>query len=230
MTFKPLIHSWHGCVPYAAVDVDGAAGAGLKPTGKAGGDCRDLGQSGQTYTRIGKSHGRTGIIYSYYLPKVQGNDEQHKHHWITAVVWLAVDKCPDDIANFSPRGVAYSTKPQGAFDTTHATNTLFVIPLIPSANSPEGALSPPLVAWDRLPAAAKEQLNSIRYKHTRVPFSDANFQSTLDSTYSDTFFTGSGPDSTDYGDNTPSQDEINPNFGNPITSSTAAPEPKATGP
>ncbi|KAK1676149.1 hypothetical protein BDP55DRAFT_109975 [Colletotrichum godetiae] len=26
MTFKPLIHSWHGCVPYAAVDADGAAG------------------------------------------------------------------------------------------------------------------------------------------------------------------------------------------------------------
>ncbi|KAI3551985.1 necrosis inducing protein [Colletotrichum filicis] len=237
MTFKPLLHSWHGCIPYAAVDKDGAAGAGLKPTGKSGGDCRQFEQAGQTYTRTGKSHGRTGVIYSYYLPKVQGDDEQHRHHWITAVVWLRVDTCPDDINNFFLRGVAYSTNPQGAFDTTR-TDTLYVslhdgdathpilaydagVPLTPSASGVEGALNPPLVAWERLPAAAKEQLNGIRYEHTKVPVSDANFQGILDAAYSDAFYIGVAADGADCGDDDPSQDEIDPDFGEPVPSSAA---------
>ncbi|KAK1624821.1 necrosis inducing protein-domain-containing protein, partial [Colletotrichum phormii] len=170
MAFKPLLHSYSGCVPYPAVDANGNAGAGLRPTGKAGGDCRDFEQSGQVYARVGKSHGRWGIIYSWYLPKVMGNEQQHKHHWITAVVWLRVDGCSDQLWNFKSLSVAYSKNPQNTFDVTRKDiDTIFVklndggsatnpivaydsgVPLVPSKDGAESALNAPLIDWYQLP-------------------------------------------------------------------------------
>ncbi|KXH25303.1 necrosis inducing protein [Colletotrichum simmondsii] len=240
-TFRPLLHSYSGCIPYPAVDANGNAGAGLRPTGKAGGDCRDFGQSGQVYARVGKSHGRWGVIYSWYLPKVMGKEQQHKHHWITAVVWLRVDGCSDLIYNFKSLGVAYSKNPQNSFDVTHKdSDTIFVklndggsatnpivaydsgVPLVPSREGAAGALNNPLIDWHRLPQLAQQQLNGIQYEHTQVPFNDANFQGTLDAAYTDALYTNvpaeSGECETD-----PTEADIDPDFGLPEPSSTAKP-------
>lgn len=216
----------------------------MRPKGDAGGDCRDLSQSGQTYTRMGESNGRTGVIYSYYLPKVQGGDQQHKHHWLTAVVWLRVDGCPDMITNFKPAGVSYSRQPQGTFDTSH-TDTIFLkldeggavtnpilsydagVPLVPSVNGVDGALTPPIISWTRLPQLAQEQLNGIQYEHTMVPFNDANFQGTLDAAFNDAFFHNVPLEVDGCGQQDPTEADIDPDVGVPIPSSTPAPDPSA---
>ncbi|KAK2006007.1 NPP1-domain-containing protein [Colletotrichum eremochloae] len=203
--FMPLIHAWGGCVPYAAVDANGYAGAGLAPTGEADGDCRDSSQAGQTYARVGKSHGRLAILYSYYVPKILG-DDKHRHHWLTAVVWLDFDGCPDKAIDFSPRGISYSTTP-GKFNTAPAPtlylNTDGVGPathpiidyladefLFSSADGTGSTLSPPLVGWGRLPQLVKDQLNGIKYEATKVPFSDENFQAYLDAAYNEEIYKG----------------------------------------
>ncbi|KAK1507801.1 necrosis inducing protein [Colletotrichum tamarilloi] len=235
LKFAPFLYSWHGCIPYPAVDVDGNHGRGLKPTGDAGGDCRDFKQSGQTYSRVGKSHDRWAVLYSYYLPKVQGKEEQHRHHWLTVVVWLAFDTCPDDARVFSRRGVSYSTSP-GNFDTTRS-NTLFTDdeyglgthpivaydagqPIFPSSSGPDGALRPPLVGWQSLPGLVKEQFNGMQYEHTKVPFSDNNFQNFLDAAYSDVFYKDV-PTGQECGSDDPPQSEIDPDFGEALPTSTA---------
>ncbi|KAK1621436.1 hypothetical protein BDP81DRAFT_456232 [Colletotrichum phormii] len=179
-------------------------------------------------------------MHIYYLPKVMGSDEQHRHHWLTAVVWLAYDKCPDELRNFSPRGISYSTSP-GAFDTKR-TNTLYVAKngagpathpvvtydagqiLFPSDVGPNGALSPPLIGWGRLPQLAKDQFNGIQYEHTKVPFSDANFQSYLDAAYDDAFFVGVS-DVMDCQSSSPSPTDNDPDFADTPTSTSPASQP-----
>ncbi|TEA15455.1 hypothetical protein C8034_v002022 [Colletotrichum sidae] len=201
--FAPLLYAWRGCIPYPAVNADGKAGAGLRPTGDDGGDCRDFNQPGQTYTRVGSSNRRWAVLYSWYLPKVMGDAEQHKHHWLTVVLWLAFKTCPDEVRNFFPRGISYSTSP-GKFDTERgdvlwvsngteaATHPLVAYNggqiIFPSDKQYDGPLSPALRGWDTLPQPAKDQLNGIRYEHTKVPFSDANFQTYLDAAYNPDFY------------------------------------------
>ncbi|KAK1950838.1 hypothetical protein LY78DRAFT_697918 [Colletotrichum sublineola] len=46
--YSPFLFTADGCIPYPAVDGNGYAGAGLKPTGESGSGCRDFGQPGQT--------------------------------------------------------------------------------------------------------------------------------------------------------------------------------------
>ncbi|TDZ67885.1 hypothetical protein CTRI78_v002733 [Colletotrichum trifolii] len=232
LAFRPLLHAKGGCVPYAAVDANGFAGKGLRPTGDSGGDCRDSEQTGQVYTRIGRSHGRRGVMYSYYLPKVHGKEQQHRHHWITVVVWLRVDGCGDFIDDYKPLGVAYSKHPQGTFDisrqdtifvkasdSTTATNPVILydggVPLMPAPGNPEGALSPALVAWQRLPQPTQEQLNGIQYEHTQVPFNDANFQDTLDAAYDDAFYHNVPQEDDKCGQEDPTQADIDPDVTEP---------------
>ncbi|KAK2031055.1 NPP1-domain-containing protein [Colletotrichum zoysiae] len=206
--FSPLLHPLAGCTPYAAVDANGYVGAGLQATGDADGHCRDANHAGQTYTRVGKSHDRFAILYSYYVPKVmEGDAGKHRHHWLAAVVWLAFDGCPDEARNFSPRGISFSTSP-GKFDTKPTTTLYvskdgigpathpiisYVVDELPYASYHLGskdALSPPLIGWDALPQPAKDQLNGIKYEATQVPFSDANFQAYLDAAYNETIYEG----------------------------------------
>ncbi|OHE98397.1 hypothetical protein CORC01_06393 [Colletotrichum orchidophilum] len=134
------------------------------------------------------------------------------------VVWLGIDTCPDDIASFSPRGVAYSTNPLGVFGTTELADTRFV-------------------RWDdaamatRLILAYDTRLPPLPSANGSVAFGDANFQRILDSAYGNSFYTGVPADAMDCGDDTPSPNEIDSGFREPIPSSTAVPEPEleATG-
>ncbi|KAK1948803.1 hypothetical protein LY78DRAFT_675421 [Colletotrichum sublineola] len=130
--------------------------------------------------------------------------KQHRHDWLTVVLWLAFDKCPNEANNFYLRDISYSTTP-GNFDLTQ-THILFADDqngtkthpilaydsgesIIPSSSGPDAdTLRPPLVGWGTLPDGTKEQLNGIQYENTKVPFSDKNFQSFLDAAYSDAFY------------------------------------------
>ncbi|KAK2038807.1 hypothetical protein LZ31DRAFT_607945 [Colletotrichum somersetense] len=206
--FSPLIGFKSGCVSYAAVDSQGAAGAGLYPSGKAGGDCRDSKQSGQTYARVGESKGRWAIMYSYYLPKVQTKKEKHRHGFVTVVVWLRAKSCTNKASNFSPAGVSYlveakgedksdstklnalySARPGSNGDATHVVVTYDGgSQLVPAEDGGAGSESPPIIDWSRIPDKAKDQLNGIQYAYTEVPFSDDNFQKYLDAAYDDGYY------------------------------------------
>ncbi|KAK2779629.1 necrosis inducing protein [Colletotrichum kahawae] len=101
------------------------------------------------------------------------------------------------------------------------------VPLVPSVNGVDGALTPPIISWTRLPQLAQEQLNGIQYEHTMVPFNDANFQGTLDAAFNDAFFHDVPLEVDGRGQQDPTEADIDPDVGVPIPSSTPAPDPSA---
>ncbi|TEA13864.1 hypothetical protein C8034_v004082 [Colletotrichum sidae] len=198
--FKPWLNDGAGCFPYAAVDRSGFHGAGLRPVGKSSGDCRDP-SKGQTYARVGTSNGRTGVLYSWYIPKIQ-NDEKHKHYYLSIVVWLHTDICKAKATDYKVVGISYSTGKE-SWDKFSSPNTLYTasdanfgpvnthaivgywgkMNVEPSRDSAHYALSPPMIAWSKLAKPAEDQLNDIAYEHARCPFNDNNFQATLDAAF-----------------------------------------------
>ncbi|UQC73690.1 necrosis inducing protein [Colletotrichum lupini] len=201
LRFKPWLNDRSGCFPYAAVDKDGNHGMGLKPTGHSGGDCRDA-SKGQLYARVGTSNGRTGIMYSWYQPKVQTDTERHKHWYLTIVIWLYSDKCDPVADDYRVVGVSYSNGKE-TYDTSVSGNTLYSsgdsgsgpgnthpivgydgqVNVFPSQDGTEYALSPPLISWKRLSPPAIEQLNGVQYEKARCPFNDNNIQASLDAAF-----------------------------------------------
>ncbi|OLN88273.1 hypothetical protein CCHL11_00051 [Colletotrichum chlorophyti] len=206
LLYKPGLNDGSGCFPYAAVDKDGNHGEGLRPRGKSGGDCRDP-SKGQIYSRVGVSNGRPGVLYSWYLPKVQSGAESHKHFYLTVVVWLHTDKCGANANDFSIAGISYSTGKE-TFDTGSSSSTIYSSSdsgtgsvnthavvgydgqanVFPSKDSAQYALSPPLISWSKLPKAATDQFNGMTYEHARCPFNDANIQSSMDAAYNADFY------------------------------------------
>ncbi|KAJ0325017.1 hypothetical protein COL5a_007519 [Colletotrichum fioriniae] len=206
LRFKPWLNDGSGCFPYAAVDKDGFHGSGLKPTGKSGGDCRDSAK-GQIYSRVGTSNGRPAVLYSWYLPKIQTKTENHRHWYLTAVVWLHTETCNAAAGNYDIAGISYSTGTE-TYDKgltsstifasgdsgTGATNTHAIVGydgqvnVFPSANNAQYGLSPPLISWNKLSPAATSQFNDFRYEHARCPFTDANIQASLDAAYNADFY------------------------------------------
>ncbi|TDZ32544.1 hypothetical protein C8035_v011605 [Colletotrichum spinosum] len=140
--FSPILYAYQGCIPYAAVNSDGYAGGGLRPTGDTGGDCRDFSQTGQLYATVGKSHGRWAVLYSYYLPKVHGPAEQHRHHWLSLVVWLSITKCPAKAENAKILATSFSTAP-GEF--VRRIDTIFTTALGGNSSGPR---THPVVRYD----------------------------------------------------------------------------------
>ncbi|OHE96868.1 necrosis inducing protein [Colletotrichum orchidophilum] len=206
LRFKPWLNDGSGCFPYAAVDKDGNHGTGLEPRGKSGGDCRDSAK-GQVYSRVGTSNGRKAVLYSWYLPKIQADTEKHRHSYLTVVVWLHTATCNAAAGDYNIEGISYSTgtetydkglTPSTMFTSgdsgTGSPNTHAIVGydgqanVFPSANNAQYGLSPPLISWDKLSTAAKEQFNAIRYEYARCPFTDANFQASLDAAYNEDLY------------------------------------------
>lgn len=181
--------------------------AGLSPGGKSGGQCREFDLPGQVYSRMGTTQGRLGIIYSYYLPKIQTKDEDHKHYYLTVVVWVKQTGTGCEPSDYGVAGVSYY-KGGGVYNTD-STNTLFAadksgavttfathpivaydggLDVFPADAGVTGALSPPLIGWTALSDKAREQFNGIVYEHIICPFNDANYQATLDAAYNEAFY------------------------------------------
>ncbi|TDZ31616.1 hypothetical protein C8035_v001852 [Colletotrichum spinosum] len=203
LRFKPWLNVGGGCFPYAAVDKDGNHGMGLRPTGDDDGDCGDA-DKGQLYARVGTSSGRTGIVYSWYQPKIQTDSESHKHSYSSIVVWVHSDKCDATADDHRVVGVSYSNG-KDTYDTALSPGTLYAagstagnthpvvghdgqVNVFPSRNGAEHALYPPLIDWDRLPPLATEQLNGMQYQHARCPFNDGNIQASLDAAFNADFY------------------------------------------
>ncbi|KAK1715100.1 necrosis inducing protein-domain-containing protein [Colletotrichum lupini] len=206
LRFKPWLNDGSGCFPYAAVDKDGFHGRGLKPTGKSGGDCRDSAK-GQIYSRVGTSNGRPAVLYSWYLPKIQTKTENHRHWYLTTVVWLHTETCNAAAGNYDIAGISYSTGTE-TYDKGLTTSTIFAsgdsetgatnthaivgydgqVNVFPSANNAQYGLSPPLISWSKLSPAATSQFKAFRYEHARCPFTDANIQASLDAAYIADFY------------------------------------------
>ncbi|KAK1963845.1 NPP1-domain-containing protein, partial [Colletotrichum sublineola] len=206
LRFMPMLNDASGCFPYAAVDKDGNHGMGLKPTGKSGGDCRDD-SKGQLYARVGTSNGRTGVMYSWYLPKVQTDTEHHKHWYLSIVVWVH-SECNPAADDCNIVGVSYSSGAE-TYDTSMSGETLYSsghngtgpskthpivgydgqVKVFPSQDGDQHALSPPLISWEKLSLAARQQLNGFQYENARCPFNDNNFQASLDAAFNESFYT-----------------------------------------
>ncbi|KAH0422912.1 npp1 domain-containing protein [Colletotrichum camelliae] len=235
--FKPGLNDGSGCFPYAAVDKDGYHGAGLRPTGKSGGDCRDA-NKGQIYARVGTSNGRTGIFYSWYLPKIQ-NAEKHKHYYLNTVVWVHSDKCDPVADDYRVVGVSYSTGKE-TFDTSVNGQTLYSsgdsgsgpgnthaivgydgqMNVFPSTDGAQYALNPPMISWKKLSQPAVEQLNGIQYEHARNPFNDNNIQASLDAAFNANFYTNLVAEA----------DNCNPNTATPTTPASQPEDPAPSSP
>ncbi|KAH0430578.1 hypothetical protein CcaCcLH18_07737 [Colletotrichum camelliae] len=211
LRFNPSLYISGGCDIYPAVDASGSLGAGLKPTGGGRSGC-DKGGSGQVYARRGTSQDRTGIMYSYYVPKVRwgkGNDEGHRHYWASIVVWINRWGCDaEDITSVWPVGLSF-TADHATWQTASAGVASYEssgvgidMPTRPRMQIHDNAIAPftdgdsskafgrTLVGWDSLPALAQKALGDVKYEHTEVPFIDANFQKYMDAAYRESFYGG----------------------------------------
>ncbi|KAK1977511.1 necrosis inducing protein-domain-containing protein, partial [Colletotrichum cereale] len=201
LRFNPFLYVEGGCDVYPAVDDGGNLSGGLKPTPKDGRkDGCDKGGKGQVYARLGRSQNRTGIMYSYYTPKVrwgEGDDEGHRHYWTYAVVWLLEFGC--SLNEFWPTGLAF-TRDHQSLAWSYTTPLSYAVgntqmPTHPRIQLQDRAIEPftgaegdqlferPLITWEALPPQAKAALNDVRYEHTTVPFSEDNFQGLIDAAY-----------------------------------------------
>ncbi|KAK2049975.1 NPP1-domain-containing protein, partial [Colletotrichum somersetense] len=197
LRFNPDLYIQQGCEIYPAVDAGGNLSGGLRPTGPRRGDCSARG-NGQVYARLGMSKGRTGIMYSYYVPKVRWgkhNDEGHRHYWASIVVWVDHQGCDaGNLTQFVPVGLSF-TYDHTTWDKGSASVATWAAgsprmsmqnnaigPLLLSDVSNE-AFRRTLVGWDSLPVATRMALSDVRYQHTEVPITDANFQKNMDAAY-----------------------------------------------
>ncbi|CCF38327.1 necrosis and ethylene inducing protein [Colletotrichum higginsianum] len=157
---------------------------GLKPTGKGRGKCGGGGK-GQVYVRRGKSHGRVGILYAYYFPKVRwakGDDNGHRHYWASTVVWIKQWGSPASDISFGPSNA-------GADKATHPKVQIHDNAMSPfKGEDGDSVYDRTLVSWTSLPVEASEALADANYYASQVPFTDANFQSQLDAAYQDDFY------------------------------------------
>ncbi|KXH31548.1 NPP1 domain-containing protein [Colletotrichum simmondsii] len=210
LRFNPFLYVSGGCDPYPAVDATGNLGEGLRPTGGGRSGC-DAGGTAQVYVRGGQSQDRTGIMFSYYMPKVRwgkGNNEGHRHYWASIVVWLNQFGCGEDASSVSPVGVSFTTD-HLVWDTAPAGKISYAssgvgvdTPTHPKMQIHDNAFSPftgadgdkvferTAISWFSLPAAAQKALSDVKYEKTQVPFTDANFQAHLDAAYRESFYGG----------------------------------------
>ncbi|KAH0441242.1 NPP1 domain-containing protein [Colletotrichum camelliae] len=211
LRFKPFLFVSGGCDPYPAVAPDGSLGAGLKPTG-GGRDGCDAGGTAQVFVRRGQSLNRTGIMYSYYMPKVRwgkGDNDGHRHYWASVVVWVNQFGCiEDDTTSYHPVGVSftndhlswdtaatgkisYSGSQVGVDQPTHPRVQIHDIALSSFVGADgDKVFERTVVAWGSLSKEAENALSDIRYEKTQVPFIDDNFQTQLDAAYRESFYGG----------------------------------------
>ncbi|TKW51532.1 hypothetical protein CTA1_8942, partial [Colletotrichum tanaceti] len=238
LQFKPMLNVPHGCFPYPALNRDGWHGKGLRPAGKKGGDCRHQGQKGQIYVRTGKSNGQTGILYAWYLPKVQaGGNADHRHYWISVVVWIHAPSCGAPANEYQVAGISYSDGPDTYYKGfsrhtqysssemgTGTVGTHAIVGYNGNANvyhwndKNEWPIKSPMISWEMLPQVARDQLNGMKYEKARCPFTDENFQASLDAAFETNFYRdltakpGGDCDPTSPLDKFPGDDDVDEEF------------------
>ena len=197
------------CNPYPAVDEYGNWSGGLAPTGiKKDGGCTEA--DGQMYVRQGSTNNHDVLMYSFFTPKQQGQHKTHRYDWQYLVMfvpkqtagqpdnviphlwkicyWQEMEDDPNKwLCEAEPKlvhinkvahiGIRYH---HGSGDTAsridpHGDKSSDEDPTIVLLD---------LIAWDRMPEAARKTLNDDPFQATSpVPFNDRNFQRNVDEAY-----------------------------------------------
>ncbi|KAH7304775.1 npp1 domain-containing protein [Stachybotrys elegans] len=181
LKFKPWLLVNGGCVPFPAVDAAGNTGGGLRPGGGASSGCS--GSTGQVYVRGAWQGSRYAIMYAWYFPK-DGGVVGHRHDWESIIVWIN----NPEVANPVVQGI--STSAHGNFNTIRSNfpldgtrpkiryYTKGVTNFELTTTSTRGG-EQPLIAWDSLPAAARNALQNTNFGDANVPMRDPNFADNL---------------------------------------------------
>nr|UUL59826.1 Nep1-like protein 2 [Alternaria brassicae] len=181
LKYKPFLQIVNGCVPFPAVNAAGDTGAGLQTTGDPSGMCSS--SPGQVYARAATHNGAYAIMYSWYMPKDSpGPGLGHRHDWENVVVWLSAQSNTATL-----RGVAISA--HGDYDKVTKPDLSGTRPLIGYrsifpvnhqliSTSTKGG-EQPLIAWDSMPAAAKQAIENTNFVNAIPSFRDSNFESYL---------------------------------------------------
>ncbi|KAE8159773.1 necrosis inducing protein [Aspergillus tamarii] len=184
--FEPYLHIAHGCQSYPAVAANGDVSGGLQDTGSATGGCRDQ-SKGQTYVRGGWHNGRYGIMYAWYMPKDMPNSGvsagAHRHDWENVVIWV------NNPANNNPTLLGGAASGHGSYKKTDNPPREGDRPKVEYfTNFPTNhelqftntlGRDLPLIAWESLPEAARQGLESAEFGKATVPFKDSTFEGNL---------------------------------------------------
>ncbi|KAB8261877.1 necrosis inducing protein [Aspergillus pseudonomiae] len=185
--FEPYLHIAHGCQSYPAVADNGDVSGGLQDTGSATGGCRDQSKA-QTYVRGGWHNGRYGIMYAWYMPKDMPNSGvsagAHRHDWENVVIWV------NNPANDNPTLLGGAASGHGSYKKTDSPPREGDRPKVEYFTSfPTNhelqftntlGRDLPLIAWESLPEAARQGLESAKFGKATVPFKDSTFQGNLE--------------------------------------------------
>ncbi|KAK2615465.1 hypothetical protein N8I77_002216 [Diaporthe amygdali] len=185
LAYKPYLKVVNGCVPFPAVNAAGDTNAGLNPTGASNGGCSS--STGQVYVRgTTSSNGYYGLMYSWYMPKDSPSDGLgHRHEWEGVIVWLksATSTAASNIAAVCPSA-------HGDWDcsttgyTLSGTKPLIKYESVWPVNHQMGLTTAvggtqPLIAWESLPTAARDALQTVDFGAATVPFKDSTFTNNL---------------------------------------------------
>lgn len=147
---------------------------GLKPSGKESGDCRN--SVGQVYVRGAWYKGRYGIMYTWFAPKDEtGVGGGHRYEWEGAVIWVNNPNVPDAKmvggAVSAHHGWKTTTNIAGdvSFYQGHPLCKYYVDTAVFGTHrigwtDKVGGLQP-AVAWEQLPAPARNALLSTDWGH-----------------------------------------------------------------
>jgi hypothetical protein len=109
-TFQPVFdYDADGCLPVAAIDINGNLNGGLDDSGSVTGQCRTghLGNA-NTYSRAKCNNGWCGIIYTLYFEKDMScfdcTATSHRHDWESAVIWVRQGSGTPSYASVSHHG------------------------------------------------------------------------------------------------------------------------------
>lgn len=197
--FQPVFFSaGDDCDPFPAVDVHGRVGGGLLPSGPGRKDCsRETVNIEQIYSRAGYSHHRWGIMYAWYMPKLEMQKNNVRHAWISIVVWIYNHgNHPLDPGQISgPYQISYYYNgsywrlPVDKNHWNHGSShpNIGILEDIAQPWQYGGDLElQPLVDWDSMPQLAKDTLNTFDFGDhdvQRVPFNDHNFAEFMSRAY-----------------------------------------------
>ncbi|KAG4444134.1 hypothetical protein IFR05_000363 [Cadophora sp. M221] len=178
--YQPYLEVLNGCVPYPAVDVDGNTNEGLPLTGSQNSGCKS--NLGQIYARgFDGANGRYAIMYSWYMPKDSPSKGLgHRHEWEGVIVWLVSNSstsasnilavCPSAHGdwNCSKLFLLSGTGPLVSYFSIWPVNHQMWL-------GAEKGGQQPLIAWESLPDAAKNALQTTNFGSATVPFKDSTF-------------------------------------------------------
>jgi hypothetical protein len=153
--------------------------AGLPLTGSQNSGCSS--NVGQIYARGVASNGRYAIMYAWYMPKDEPSAGLgHRHEWEGVIIWLAsttstaksniLAVCPSAHGNWDC-STTFLTSRSGAW-----ISYLSIWPVNHQMwlGAEQGGQQP-LIAWESLPVAAKDALQTTDFGSATVPFKDSTF-------------------------------------------------------